>query len=35
MVELREYRGRDDHNPFQEWFDRLNSAAAQKVTVAL
>jgi len=28
MVEIREYLGRDGRNLFGEWFDRLNSEAA-------
>ena len=35
MIEIREYLGRDGKNLFGDWFDRLNSEAARKVTVAL
>jgi putative addiction module killer protein len=35
MVEIREYLGRDGRNLFGDWFDRLNSEAARKVTTAL
>jgi putative component of toxin-antitoxin plasmid stabilization module len=35
MVDIREYRDLDDRSPFREWFDNLNSQAAQKVTKAL
>jgi putative addiction module killer protein len=35
IVELREYWERSGRNPFREWFDRLNSEAARKVTTAL
>ena len=35
MVEIREYLGSDGQNSFREWFDRLNSEAARKVTAAL
>lgn len=35
MVEIREYHDRDDDSPFREWFGRLNSDAARKVTTAL
>lgn len=35
MVEIREYLGIDGRNLFGEWFDRLNSAAARRVTTAL
>ncbi len=35
MVEIREYFGRDGRNFFGDWFDRLNSEAARKVTAAL
>jgi putative addiction module killer protein len=35
MLELREYRGRDGRYLFGEWFDRLNSEAARRVTTAL
>jgi putative addiction module killer protein len=35
MVELREYLGADGRNLFGEWFGRLNSEAARRVTTAL
>ena len=35
MLDLREYLGLDGHNRFREWFDRLNSEAARRVTTAL
>jgi putative addiction module killer protein len=35
MNELREYLGRDGRNLFGDWFDRLNSEAARRVTTAL
>ncbi|MFI5072334.1 MAG: type II toxin-antitoxin system RelE/ParE family toxin [Terriglobales bacterium] len=35
MIDIREYHDRDDHSPFREWLDKLNSEAAQKVTKAL
>ena len=35
MVDIREYHDRDGHNPFREWYDRLNAEAARKVTTAL
>jgi len=35
MLELREYRGRDGRCLLGEWFDRLNSEAARRVTTAL
>jgi putative addiction module killer protein len=35
MIDLREYLGRDGRKLFGDWFDRLNSEAARKVTVAL
>jgi putative addiction module killer protein len=35
MVEIREYLGSDGHNLFGDWFDRLNSDAARRVTTAL
>ncbi len=34
MVEIREYFGSDGRNFFSDWFDRLNSEAARKVTAA-
>jgi putative addiction module killer protein len=35
MVDIREYLGRDGRNLFGEWFERLNSDAARRVTSAL
>jgi len=35
MVEIREYLGRDGRNLFSDWFARLNSEAARRVTTAL
>ncbi len=35
MVDIREYNDRGGHNPFREWYDRLNAEAARKVTTAL
>jgi putative addiction module killer protein len=35
MVDIREYHDRGGHNPFREWYDRLNAEAARKVTTAL
>jgi len=35
MVELREYVAPDGRSLFGEWFDRLNSEAARRVTTAL
>ncbi len=35
MVEIREYHDPGGRSPFREWFDRLNSEAAGKVTTAL
>jgi putative addiction module killer protein len=35
MLELREYRVQGGRSPFREWFDRLNSEAARKVTASL
>jgi len=35
MIEIREYLGRDGRNLFGDWFDRLNSEAARRVTTAL
>jgi putative addiction module killer protein len=34
-IDIREYHERGDRSPFRDWFDRLNSEAAQKVTTAL
>ena len=35
MIGIREYLGSDGRNLFGEWFDRLNSEAARRVTTAL
>jgi putative addiction module killer protein len=35
MIDIRECRRRDGRNLFGEWFDRLNSEAARRVTTAL
>jgi hypothetical protein len=35
MIGIREYGSRDGRNLVGEWFSRLNSEAARKVTVAL
>jgi len=35
MVDVREYHDGRGRSPFREWFDRLNSEAARKVTTAL
>jgi putative addiction module killer protein len=35
MFEMREYIGLDGRNLFAEWFARLNSDAARRVTTAL
>jgi putative addiction module killer protein len=35
MVEIREYLGRDDRQRFSDWFNRLNSDAARKITMAV
>jgi putative addiction module killer protein len=35
MIEIREYLGPDGRNLFGDWFDRLNSEAARRVTTAL
>jgi putative component of toxin-antitoxin plasmid stabilization module len=35
MIEIREYLGRDGRNLFGDWFARLNSEAARRVTTAL
>ena len=35
MIDIREYLGRDGRNLFGDWFDRLNSEAARRVTTAL
>jgi putative addiction module killer protein len=35
MIDIREYVRPDGRNLFGEWFDRLNSEAARRVTTAL
>jgi len=35
MIEICEYRDRGGRSPFREWYDRLNSEAARKVTTAM
>jgi len=35
VVDIREYTDRGGHSPFREWYDRLNTEAARKVTTAL
>jgi putative addiction module killer protein len=35
MIEIREYLGLNGRTLFGEWFDRLNSEAARRVTIAL
>jgi len=35
MIDIREYLDRNGRNLFGEWFSRLNSEAARKVTTAL
>jgi putative addiction module killer protein len=35
MIDVREYNDRDGRNPYAVWFNRLNAAAAAKVTTAL
>ena len=35
MPEIREFIDREGRSPFGRWFNRLNSAAAAKVTTAL
>jgi len=35
MLDIREYHDRGGRSPFREWFDKLNSEAARKVTTAL
>jgi len=35
MVDVCEHHDRGGRSPFREWFDRLNSEAARKVTTAL
>jgi len=35
VIEIREYLGRDGRNLFGDWFARLNSEAARRVTTAL
>lgn len=34
-MQVQEYREPGGHNPFREWFEKLNSDAARKVTTAL
>ena len=34
-MDVREYQNEKGHSPFAAWFNRLDSAAASKVTVAL
>ena len=34
-IDVREYHDRGGRSPFREWYDRLNSEAARKVTTAL
>lgn len=34
MIEVREYLGAEGNSPYAKWFDRLNVAAAAKVTTA-
>jgi putative addiction module killer protein len=35
MIAICEYHDSGDRSPFRDWFDRLNSDAARKVTTAL
>jgi len=35
MIEIREFLGEDGRNLFGDWFERLNSEAARRVTTAL
>ena len=35
MIELREHLGQDGRNLFEDWFRKLNSDAARRVTIAL
>ena len=35
MIDLREYLGTDRRNFFGQWFERLNSETARRVTTAL
>ena len=35
MVDIREYQDLAGRSPFREWFDKLNSEAARKVTTSL
>jgi len=35
MIEIREYLEQGGRNLFGDWFDRLNSEAARRVTTAL
>ena len=35
MIEVREYLDAEGNSPYAKWFDRLNVAAAVKVTTAI
>ncbi len=35
MIEVREYLDTEGNSPYAKWFDRLNVAAAAKVTTAV
>jgi putative addiction module killer protein len=35
MIEIREYQNPDGRSLFRDWFDRLNSDAARRVTTSL
>jgi putative addiction module killer protein len=35
LVVIREYEDSEDHSPFRDWFDGLNSEAARKITTAI
>jgi putative component of toxin-antitoxin plasmid stabilization module len=35
MTSVREYLDRQGHNPYRDWFDRLNAQAAAKVATAV
>ena len=35
MIEVREYLDAEEKSPYAKWFDRLNVAAAVKVTTAV
>ena len=35
MIHVQEYQEPGRHSPFREWFEKLNSDAARKVTTAL